>query len=138
MQLRALHDTPAYLSIAGKDGSTEHMASIPGCYTVLVDNAIVSGRTMETVLGKLRAGAFTIDLILYLFDREEIDSSDADPALRIADAFSCEISSVFSLRDIIAKTGSQEQRTALLRYAQKSGNQSIRAYLKDRLPEHGG
>lgn len=137
-ELRAAFNIPAYLSIAGKDGSTEHLASIPDCYTVLVDNAIVSGRTMEAVLGKLRADAFTIDLILYLFDREEIDSSGTDPALRIADEFRCDISSIFSLRDIIAETGSQEQRAVLLKYAQEFGNESIRDHLEIRRREGSG
>jgi orotate phosphoribosyltransferase len=121
---------PATLSIAGKDGSAEHLSVAPGACTVVVDNALVTGRTAEGVLGRLRT-----DLFVYLFDREELGPHGEDPAARLADRFGCAVRAIFTYRDVIAAEPAEPVRRALVDYGKAFGTPSLRAHLSERYPD---
>jgi orotate phosphoribosyltransferase len=130
--LKAEHDREAVLSIVARDGSVDHLSIIQSSYTVLIDNALVSGRTMELALERVRSSGVNIDLMIYMFDREEVDNRGSESAARLSAEFDCEVISIFSLRDVIETVEDNIDRRTLKEYAQKFGTQSLRAYLVER------
>jgi orotate phosphoribosyltransferase len=130
IELSTVHNLDAVLSTVSRDGSVDHLSVERSDYTILVDNALVSGRTMELVLGRVQEAGIKVDLVIYLFDREEVDSAGSEAASRVAVRFGCEVVSIFSLRDIIEALGNSVHQKVLLEYAKRFGTQSLREYIK--------
>lgn len=129
-ELGAALNIEASLSVVGKDGSVEHLACNEDAYAVLVDNAVVSGHTMTKVLEYVQSCGVRVDLVMYLFDREELDETGTEPAARVAEMFKCDVISIFALRDVIDTLDNLDHKQILLEYAQKFCNDSLRNHLE--------
>lgn len=131
IELSAAFHIDADLSTVARDGSVEHLSINQSLYTVVVDNALVSGRTMELVLERVRSRKVSVDLLIYLFDREELDSAGSEPATHMAAEFGCEVASIFSLRDVIETIHDSSDKSILVQYAQRFGTKSLRTYISE-------
>jgi len=131
IELRTEVAADASLSIVGRDGSTDHLAPDLPAFTVVIDNALVSGRTMELVLGRVQRLGLHIDLVMYLFDREEVDSRGIESPARVASQFGCEVLSIFSLRDVIDVLREESGFAAdrIVRYARMFGSKSLQDFI---------
>jgi orotate phosphoribosyltransferase len=135
MDLDRFPNMQASLSQIGKSGSDEHLCANCNGYTVVVDNAVVSGRTMELVIRRLQSHGISLDLVIYLFDREEVDYTGLDTATRVAQEFGCQVVPIFSLRDVIDAVDNAADRNVLLDYAARFGTESVRSYVSSRAAE---
>lgn len=126
------HGVDSVLSVLGRDGSLEHISTADHGFTVVVDNAIVSGRTMEKVLHQLASLGIHPNLITTLFDREELDRNGADVPSELASNFKCEAASIFTIRDLISSMPAGHQRSTLSAYAREFGTDSLRRYMSNR------
>lgn len=131
IDLKATHRREAVLSMVARDGSVEHLSVIQSSYSVLVDNALVSGRTMELALERVRSIGVNIELMVYMFDREEVNNNGSESAARLSAEFGCEVISIFSLRDVIEAVENDIDKRTLTEYAQRFGTESLRAYLTE-------
>jgi orotate phosphoribosyltransferase len=123
------HGVDSVLSVLGRDGSLEHISTLEHGFTVVVDNAIVSGRTMEKVLHQLTSLGVHADLITTLFDREELDRNGADVRSELAANFRCEAASIFTIRDLISSMPAGVEHNTLSEYASEFGTESLRQYM---------
>jgi len=129
MSLCADNRRQIHLSLLGKDGGTEHLARDPDSFTVVIDNAIVSGLTMSHALESLRLAGTRVDLVLSLFDREELDPAGSEPRRRLEVEFDCRVEFLYSLRDVIVSGLDAHQRSILVEYARRFGTKSLREFV---------
>jgi orotate phosphoribosyltransferase len=119
-----------FLSHTGKNASVDHVARPTGCFTVVVDNSVASGRTARAVVGALASIGIRPDLLVTFFDREELTESGTDPIMETALQIGCPIQSLFSFRDLVQYEQRPEVRAILLDHASNFGTDSLRGFLR--------
>jgi orotate phosphoribosyltransferase len=119
-----------WLSTTGSGGSVEHVAKDRSdCYTVLVDNSVISGRTLVGIVANLRSAGIRPDLCVRFFDREELDVRGNDPTEVVKRRVGFPIASTFSLRDIIRHEQRPGPKSTILQYAMRYGTASLKAHI---------
>jgi hypothetical protein len=94
----------------------------------VVDNALVSGRTMELVMSHLQSHGMNLDIVMHLFDREEVDHTGVDTATRVAQEYHCEVVPVFLPR-CIDRVENASDRRILLDYTERFGTEALKTYV---------
>lgn len=118
-----------FLSHTSCQGSLEHAyLESQTKYTVLMDNAINSGKTIINILDKLKKNEIVPDLIIRLFDRQEFDKFGGNTRT-LEETVGCPIASIFYLSDLIGSLERDEERAEIIQYALNYGTNEIKEYI---------
>jgi len=127
--LASYKNMECFLSHTSCQGSLEHAYLESNTkYTVLMDNAINSGKTIINVIDKLKRHQIVPDLIIRLFDRQEFDKFGGNTTT-FEKLVGCPIASIFYLSDLIGSLERDEERSEIIQYALNYGTNEIKEYI---------
>ncbi|MCR4278434.1 MAG: hypothetical protein NUV81_00830 [bacterium] len=98
--------------------------------TILIDNAVTTGKTVKTVLDMVRRFGYRPEIVVRIFDREDIGEDGLSTVERIWRDTGLDLVSIFRLRDILPSLSSME-REAVLSYQSKYGTASFKKWIGD-------
>lgn len=120
---------PTRCLIASPRASGQVLVSAESGFTsILIDNAVTTGETAAKVLGTVRRFGYEPEVILRIFDREDVGEDGLNTAERIRMHLGLDLVSIFRLRDIIPCLDKLE-RQAVLTYQSAYGTTSFKEWI---------
>lgn len=96
--------------------------------TILIDNAVTTGKTVKTVLEMVRRFDYRPELVVRIFDREDVGQDGLSTVERIWRDTGLSLISIFRLRDILPNLNPVE-RQAVLSYQSQYGTASFKKWI---------